>query len=206
MTNARISPDVRPSGMKRTGLLESAPELRSPPDYPGSIHQFEHDGKRFSTRMNGSTHTSGAQTDFAYPHRLTISEGNTMPRVNHFEIHASNPGQLIDFYTKLFGWKFEPWGPPNSYWMIRTGGDGEEGIDGGLLPRRGGVPSSGQPVNASVCTVRVASARDTYQAALSLGASEALPVAAIPGMGWLGYVKDPDGNIFGVMSPDANAI
>jgi uncharacterized protein len=129
-----------------------------------------------------------------------------MPRVTHFEIHASNPEQLIDFYSKLFGWQFEPWGPPGAYWMIRTGDDGEEGINGGLLPRLGGAPVSGQPVNASVCTVRVTSARDSYAAALSLGGSEALPVSAIPSMGWLGYVKDPDGNIIGMMSPDPNAI
>jgi predicted enzyme related to lactoylglutathione lyase len=129
-----------------------------------------------------------------------------MPRVNHFEIHASDPGKLIQFYSQLFGWQFEPWGPPNSYWMIRTGDDSESGINGGLLPRRGGTPANGQPVNASVCTVRVASARESYQTALALGGLEALPVAAIPSMGWLGYVKDPDGNIFGVMSEDPRAI
>ncbi|MEO6529104.1 MAG: VOC family protein [Gemmatimonadaceae bacterium] len=129
-----------------------------------------------------------------------------MPRVNHFEIHATNPEILIRFYTQLFGWTFEPWGPPDGYWMIRTGDDAESGINGGLLPRRSSAPASGQPVNASVCTVRVASARESYAAALSLGGSEALPVAAIPAMGWLGYVKDPDGNLFGVMSEDARAI
>jgi predicted enzyme related to lactoylglutathione lyase len=28
---------------------------------------------------------------------------------------------------------------------------------------------------------------------------------AIPGIGWLAYVKDPDGNIFGMMQMDAGA-
>jgi hypothetical protein len=129
-----------------------------------------------------------------------------MPRVNHFEIHATSPQKLITFYSKLFGWQFEPWGPPDSYWLIRTGDDSEPGINGGLLPRRSGAPANGQPVNASVCTVRVPSARQSYDAAIALGASEALPVAAIPSMGWLGYAKDPDGNIFGMMSEDPSAI
>jgi uncharacterized protein len=129
-----------------------------------------------------------------------------MPRVSHFEIHASQPQKLIEFYSSLFGWTFEPWGPPGGYWMIRTGEDSEPGINGGLLPRRGNVPASGQAVNAFVCTVGVASARESFDAALALGATEAVPVAAIPTMGWLGYVKDPDGNIVGVMSMDPNAI
>ena len=28
--------------------------------------------------------------------------------VVHFEIHASEPQRLIDFYAELFGWKFTP--------------------------------------------------------------------------------------------------
>jgi predicted enzyme related to lactoylglutathione lyase len=28
---------------------------------------------------------------------------------------------------------------------------------------------------------------------------------AIPGIGWLGYLKDPDGNIVGVMQSDPSA-
>jgi predicted enzyme related to lactoylglutathione lyase len=27
----------------------------------------------------------------------------------------------------------------------------------------------------------------------------------VPGIGWLAYVKDPDGNILGLMQSDANA-
>jgi predicted enzyme related to lactoylglutathione lyase len=28
---------------------------------------------------------------------------------------------------------------------------------------------------------------------------------AIPKMGWLAYAQDPQGNVFGIMEPDANA-
>lgn len=34
-----------------------------------------------------------------------------MPRVIHFEIQATQPQQLMDFYTALLGWKFSKWGP-----------------------------------------------------------------------------------------------
>jgi uncharacterized protein len=128
-----------------------------------------------------------------------------VPRVVHFEIHASEPQRLVDFYEKMFEWRFEPWGPPGAYWLIRTGSAEQPGIDGGLVPRRGERAADGQAVNAFVCTVDVRSAADALARAESLGGSVALPVMAIPGVGWLGYAKDPDGNLVGLMQEDASA-
>jgi predicted enzyme related to lactoylglutathione lyase len=128
-----------------------------------------------------------------------------MPRVVHFEVHASDPERTMNFYRELFGWKFQAYGPPNSYWLITTGEQGERGIDGGVVPRRGAAPTDGQPVNAFICTVDVASARDSLAKAILLGGSEALPVMAIPGVGWLAYAKDPEGTIFGMMQSDSSA-
>ena len=36
---------------------------------------------------------------------------------------------------------------------------------------------------------------------LALGASEAVPLDDMPGVGRLGYLIDPDGNVFGLISP-----
>lgn len=128
-----------------------------------------------------------------------------MPRVVHFEVHASVPERTIEFYTALFGWKFEAFGPPGTYWLIRTGEQGQPGIDGGVVPRRGAAPAEGQPVNAFVCTVDVANAAESLAKAIALGGSEALPIMPIPGVGWLCYAKDPDGTIFGMMQNDPTA-
>ena len=128
-----------------------------------------------------------------------------MPRVAHFEIHASDPKKLQDFYSAMFGWKFQSYGPPNSYWLILTESGDEPGINGGLVPRRGSSAESGQAVNAYVCTIMVDSAKDSAAKATSLGATEALPLMAIPSVGWLVYMKDPDGNIFGMMQSDTAA-
>ena len=131
-----------------------------------------------------------------------------MPRPVHFEIHASSPEKLITFYSQLFGWHFDAWGPPGGYWLIRTGsgeGDTSPGIDGGLVPRRGAAAPDGQPVNSFVCTVDVTSASESLARALELGGTEAVPLMPIPGVGWLGYAKDPDGNIFGMMQNDPTA-
>jgi predicted enzyme related to lactoylglutathione lyase len=127
-----------------------------------------------------------------------------MGRVVHFEIHAGDPARAQDFYAKLFGWAFTRFGDMD-YWVIRTGSEGQPGIDGGLVPRRGSAPADGQAVNAYVCTVDVDALDQTLERALSLGGTLALAKMPIPGVGWLAYAKDPEGNIFGMMQADPTA-
>ena len=127
-----------------------------------------------------------------------------MGRVVHFEIHASQPQVLIDFYSSLFGWSFTKW-EHGEYWLIGTGPDEQPGINGGLVPRRGAAPAEGQPVNSYVCTADVASVDESVGKATSLGGSIAVPKMPIPGVGWLAYVKDPDGNLLGLMQSDSSA-
>ena len=128
-----------------------------------------------------------------------------MPRVVHFEIHAENPERAIAFYGGLFGWSFTKYEGPFDYWLIRTGVEGEPGIDGGLVRRRGASPAHGQAVNAHVCTIDVAALDERLAQAVSLGAAVALPKMAVPGVGWLAYAIDPEGNIFGMMQADPGA-
>jgi hypothetical protein len=127
-----------------------------------------------------------------------------MSRPVHFEIHAADPPRAIAFYEKLFGWTFTAWaGQP--YWLVKTGEPPEPGIDGGLLERRGPPPVGGQAVNAYVCTVAVADLDATMTRAQALGGGVALARMPIPGVGWLGYLTDTEGNIFGVMQSDPAA-
>jgi hypothetical protein len=127
-----------------------------------------------------------------------------MTRAVHFEIHASNPQALIAFYSSLFGWSFNKW-EGGDYWMIRTGPDEQPGINGGLLPRRGDVPGATAAVNAFVITVDVEAVDAVVASALAAGGMQAVPKMAVPGIGWLAYLKDSDGNIFGVMQADMEA-
>jgi len=127
-----------------------------------------------------------------------------MSRVVHFEIHAAEPTTLIEFYTRLFGWNIQQWGQMD-YWLITTGPDDKPGINGGLVLRRGPSPVEGQAVNSYVCTIEVSSVDDTVSQGVSLGGTVALPKMPIPTVGWLAYLKDTDGNIFGVMQRDPQA-
>ena len=127
-----------------------------------------------------------------------------MSRPIHFEIQASNPRALMDFYSALFGWSFHKW-EGGDYWMIHTGPDDQPGINGGLLPRRGPPATDMAPVNAFVCTVGVDDVDAAVSKAAGGGAQIAVPKMAVPGIGWLAYIKDPDGNIVGMMQADPKA-
>ena len=124
-----------------------------------------------------------------------------MGRPVHFEIHAEQPERAAAFYGTLFGWSFQKWDGPMPYWLISTG-DAPVGINGGMVQRHGGAPTEGQPVNAYVITVDVESCDGAVELALAHGGSVALPKMPIPGIGWLAYLKDTEGNIFGVMQRD----
>jgi predicted enzyme related to lactoylglutathione lyase len=120
-----------------------------------------------------------------------------MARVTHFEIHAVNPERAVDFYTNVFDWKISKWNGPMDYWLIDTGeGDG---INGGLLPRRGEGPHEGTAINSFVCTVNVHSLNDAIVAIEKAGGQIVVEKVEVPGVGWLCYAKDLDGNIFGIL-------
>lgn len=127
-----------------------------------------------------------------------------MPRPVHFEIHAANVERAMRFYGALFGWKFTAWGA-GGYFLIKTGEAGEPGIDGGLVQRRGPPPTDGQAVNAFPCTVEVSSVDDTLARVLPLGGSIAAPRMVVPGVGYLAYARDTEGNLFGLHQRDPEA-
>jgi predicted enzyme related to lactoylglutathione lyase len=121
-----------------------------------------------------------------------------MPRPVHFEIPAENPQRAIDFYTKVFGWKFRKWDGPMDYWIISTGQAPEPGIDGGLMTRR-------DPNQPCVNTIGVTNLDESVATVLANGGVIALPKMPVQGVGWLAYCKDTEGHIFGMMQNDPSA-
>jgi uncharacterized protein len=121
-----------------------------------------------------------------------------MPRPVHFEIPAENPERAMQFYSNVFGWKFNKWAGPMDYWIISTGQPGEPGIDGGLMPRR-------DPNQPCVNTVGVANIDESLATVNGNGGACVVPKMAVPGVGWLAYCKDTEGHIFGIMQMDPTA-
>jgi predicted enzyme related to lactoylglutathione lyase len=125
-----------------------------------------------------------------------------MNRVVHFEIHAENVSRAVEFYRTVFGWKIEKWGPVE-YWAVTTGPDSEPGINGGLLKRKG--PIDGTSVISYICTIQIPSVDECVARVVAAGGQNVVPKMPIPGVGWLAYCKDTEGNIFGVMQEDPSA-
>jgi hypothetical protein len=121
-----------------------------------------------------------------------------MSRVIHFEIPADNPERAVDFYKKVFGWNFQKWGGPQEYWLVSTGPDSKPGINGGLLRRQ--HPGAGTCNTIDVSSVDQAVAKVTQH-----GGKTVMPKTAVPGVGYLAYCSDTEGNVFGMMQPDQNA-
>ena len=121
-----------------------------------------------------------------------------MPRVVHFEIDAENPERAIRFYEKVFDWKIEKWKGPIEYWLIMTGKQDEPGIDGGLARRT-------EDETSTVNTIDVPSIDEYIKKVENNGGSIIRPKMAVPGVGWMAYFKDPEGNIFGMMQSDPTA-
>ena len=121
-----------------------------------------------------------------------------MSRVIHFELPADDPDRAIAFYEKVFGWKFEKWEGPMEYWLIMTGPEDQPGIDGGMARRT--KPSIGTENTIGVDSV------DEAVAKIEASGGEGLrPKSAVPGVGWVAYCKDTEGNSFGLMEEDLSA-
>ena len=122
-----------------------------------------------------------------------------MPRPVHFEFSADDPEKLAKFYEDTLGWKAQKWEGPMDYWLFSTGKEGEAGIDGGLMKRDEQTPTG------TVNTVDVPDIDEYMEKATTAGGTIVAPKMAVPGVGWMCYIMDPEGNVFGLMESDENA-
>ncbi len=122
---------------------------------------------------------------------------SSMPRIIHFEIPVDEVSRAIKFYSDVFGWKIEKWGPQD-YWLIKTGEETEPGIGGAMMKRD-------TPVTVTVNTIDVPSL-DEYLAKVTKGGGKILTSkATIPGVGYFAYCQDTEGNTFGLLQGDQSA-
>lgn len=118
-----------------------------------------------------------------------------MPRVVHFEIAAREPERAAEFYSSVFGWKINKWGGPQEYWHVITGSPANPGIDGGISAPNG-------LFTGYVNTIEVPVIDDYILLINKSGGKVLTDKMTVPGVGYLAYCKDPEGNIFGIIQPD----
>jgi predicted enzyme related to lactoylglutathione lyase len=121
-----------------------------------------------------------------------------MSRVIHFEIPADDPERAIRFYEKVFDWTIEKWDGPIEYWLVMTGPDDEPGINGGLMQRDDTVEGIENTIDVKDLDASLADVKKN-------GGQVIRPPVAVPGVGWMAYIKDTEGNIFGLMESDDSA-
>ena len=121
-----------------------------------------------------------------------------MSRVVHFELPADDPERAIAFYEKALGWKFVKWEGPMEYWLVKTGPEDQPGIDGALAPRE-------DPDTGIVNTIDVKDLDAMVEKVVAAGGAVVRPKMAVPGVGWMAYCQDTEGNLFGMMQDDPTA-
>jgi uncharacterized protein len=122
-----------------------------------------------------------------------------MPRVVHFEIGLDEVERALQFYHEVFGWHARKWEGPEDYWLLVTGDEGP-GINGGLYRRH-----EGMRFNAHVNTIDVPSVEDYLSRVESAGGKAVTKKITLPGVGYLAYCEDTEGNTFGIMQADSTA-
>jgi predicted enzyme related to lactoylglutathione lyase len=122
--------------------------------------------------------------------------------VAHFAINADDLDASRRFYESCFGWRFEPWGPPNFFQIKRADGSlpGPIGALQGRVERAAGLTATGFE-----CTIAVEDVDAVTAAAMAAGGEVLMARTTITGVGDLVFVKDPAGNIVGAMRYDATA-
>jgi hypothetical protein len=121
-----------------------------------------------------------------------------MARVVHFEFAAEDPERASGFYRDVFGWQVQKWDGPEDYWLVSTGAPDQPGIDGAIMHAQEGMPST-------INTIDVQSVDETVEKIVQSGGKVAQPKMAVPGIGWMAYCLDTEGNMFGVMQGDPTA-
>ena len=119
-----------------------------------------------------------------------------MKRPVHFEILADDPVKIAGFYKDIFDWEISTWGEGEpTYWLVTTGPDDEPGINGGIMGR--------EFDQAVINTLEVESLDETLKKIEKAGGQKVHGPNEIPGVGMHAYCSDIEGNLFGVLEPQA---
>jgi len=120
-----------------------------------------------------------------------------MRRVIHFEINADKPQRAVKFYEKVFGWKITKWEGPVDYWLVTTGEKNLPGIDGAIMPR--------MEKGTTTIVIDVPSVDEFLEKIAQARGKILTEKTAIPGVGYVAYCEDTEGNVFSIYQDDPSA-
>lgn len=128
----------------------------------------------------------------------------------HFAINAENMDETMVFYSAVFGWSFQAWGPPGFFQIdsgsggVEAGGRGRIGqsLDAAIQLRRELLP--GTKTVGFECTFAVSDVSETARLVAENG-GRVINSSTIASVGHLLWFEDPAGNALGAMQYDAAA-
>jgi uncharacterized protein len=107
----------------------------------------------------------------------------------HFAIHADDCQRALTFYQAVFGWRFQPWGPPG-FWRIMTG---QPGVEGALHQRHELLTGTG--LRGFECSISVKDVKATTESVVKHGGLVVAPGFVIQEVGTVMKFQDTEGNI-----------
>ncbi|MEI9926838.1 MAG: VOC family protein [Sphingomonas sp.] len=113
-----------------------------------------------------------------------------------FALHVDQIDRARAFYEAVFGWEFEPWGPPGFY-LIHTGDAESPGITGLMHQRQ--APRTGTGLNGVEPTFAVDDVAAIVALVEANGGTMTYGPGTIPTVGTLIRFLDPESNDVGAM-------
>ena len=114
--------------------------------------------------------------------------------LRHFAINADDVGRARGFYENVFGWTFQPWGPPE-FFMVQAGA-----VQGSLQRRRELAP--GLVLHGFECSFAIDDVQRVVAAVRAAGGRILMEPTILPGIGELIFFQDTEGNVAGAMRYD----
>lgn len=115
-------------------------------------------------------------------------------QVLHIEFHNTKPGENAKWYANLFGWDVQEW-PQYNYSTVRWADNPSGGA---------GFGEAGDEFPAGTIIIYIES--DDVQADLerviAAGATLVAPPMDLPGVGTMGFFRDPEGTVTGLLKPE----
>lgn len=109
--------------------------------------------------------------------------------VVHFDVGCRDREKTNEFFTQLFGWSTDDYGPLSK--KVNTGSD--DGINGYL------TALGHEPHNYVMVYIEVDDIVATLNNVGALGGAVVIPKTEIPGGGHFAWFKDIDGNTLGLI-------
>lgn len=111
-----------------------------------------------------------------------------------YELCSKDTKAAQAFYSKVLGWKFEPWGPPGAYWMIKAGDKGVGGLMDTNKPEFAHMPSMWSYY------IDIEKIDETAGRVEKLGGKILNPPTDIPEVGRFAAILDPAGAMVNIMT------